>query len=35
VARKKLVRLHPAEMIRVKIKKDKLENAGKLEVSVE
>ncbi|MCP4575516.1 MAG: FAD-dependent oxidoreductase [Deltaproteobacteria bacterium] len=35
VARKKLVRLHPAEMIRVKIKKDKLENARKLEVSVE
>jgi NADPH-dependent 2,4-dienoyl-CoA reductase/sulfur reductase-like enzyme len=35
VARKKLVRLHPAEMIRVKIKKDKLENAKKLEVSVE
>jgi len=35
VARKKLVRLHPAEMIRVKIKKEKLENAGKLEVSVE
>ena len=35
VARKKLVRLHPAEMIRVKIKKDKLETARKLEVSVE
>lgn len=35
VARKKLVRLHPAEMIRIKIKKDKLENAKKLEVSVE
>ena len=35
VARKKLVRLHPAEMIRVKIRKDKLENAKKLEVSVE
>ncbi len=35
VARKKMVRLHPAEMIRVKIKKDKLENANKLEVSVE
>jgi len=35
VARKKLVRLHPAEMIRVKIKKEKLENAKKLEVSVE
>lgn len=35
VARKKLVRLHPAEMIRIKVKKDKLENAGNLEVSVE
>ena len=35
VARKKLVRLHPAEMIRIKVKKDKLENTGKLEVSVE
>ncbi len=35
VARKKLVRLHPAEMIRVKIKKDKLENARTLKVSVE
>ncbi len=35
VARKKLVRLHPAEMIRIKIKKEKLENTGKLEVSVE
>ena len=35
VARKKMVRLHPAEMIRVKIKKDKLETARKLEVSVE
>ncbi len=35
VARKKLVRLHPAEMIRVKVKKDKLEDARKLEVSVE
>jgi NADPH-dependent 2,4-dienoyl-CoA reductase/sulfur reductase-like enzyme len=35
VARKKLVRLHPAEMIRIKVKKEKLENSGKLEVSVE
>ena len=35
VARKKLVRLHPAEMIRVKIRKEKLETARKLEVSVE
>ncbi len=35
VARKKLVRLHPAEMIRIKVKKDKLESTGKLEVSVE
>ncbi|MCF8130866.1 MAG: NAD(P)/FAD-dependent oxidoreductase, partial [Deltaproteobacteria bacterium] len=35
VARKKLIRLHPAEMIRVKIKKDKLENARTLKVSVE
>jgi NADPH-dependent 2,4-dienoyl-CoA reductase/sulfur reductase-like enzyme len=35
VARKKLVRLHPAEMIRIKVKKEKLENTGKLEVSVE
>ena len=34
VARKKLVRLHPAEMIRIKVKKEKLENTGKLEVSV-
>jgi len=35
VARKKLVRLHPAEMIQIKVKKEKLENSGKLEVSVE
>ena len=35
VARKKLVRLHPAEMIRIKVKKEKLETAGKLEVSVQ
>ncbi|MCG6877726.1 MAG: FAD-dependent oxidoreductase [Deltaproteobacteria bacterium] len=35
VVRKKMVRLHPAEMVRVKIRKDKLENAKKLEVSVE
>ena len=35
VARKKLVRLHPAEMIRIKVKTEKLENAKNLEVSVE
>ncbi len=35
VARKKMVRLHPAEMIRVKIRKDKLEDARNLKVSVE
>ena len=35
VAKKKLARLHPAEMIRIKVKKEKLENAGKLEVVVE
>ena len=35
VAKKKLVRLHPSEMIRIKVKKEKLENAGKLEVVVE
>jgi NADPH-dependent 2,4-dienoyl-CoA reductase/sulfur reductase-like enzyme len=35
VARKKLVRLHPAEMIRIKVKMEKLENAKNLEVSVE
>lgn len=35
VARKKLVRLHPAEMIRVKVKAKNIENAEKLEVSVQ
>jgi hypothetical protein len=35
VARKKMVRLHPAEMIRVKVKGEKLHNSRRLEVSVE
>jgi thioredoxin reductase len=35
VARKKMVRLHPAEMIRMKIKADKMAEAEKLEVTVE
>ena len=35
VARKKMVRLHPAEMIRVKVKAQKLQNAKVLEVCVE
>jgi hypothetical protein len=35
VARKKMVRLHPAEMIRVKVKADKIQSAKSLEVSVE
>ncbi len=35
VARKKLVRLHPAEMIRIKVKAKHIENAEKLEVSVQ
>ncbi|MCK5347791.1 MAG: FAD-dependent oxidoreductase, partial [Desulfobacula sp.] len=35
VARKKMVRLHPAEMIRVKVKAKNIENAKKLEVSVQ
>jgi NADPH-dependent 2,4-dienoyl-CoA reductase/sulfur reductase-like enzyme len=35
VARKKMVRLHPAEMIRVKIKTEKIQGAKALEVSVE
>jgi NADPH-dependent 2,4-dienoyl-CoA reductase/sulfur reductase-like enzyme len=35
VARKKMVRLHPAEMIRVKIKGEKLLHTRALEVSVE
>jgi thioredoxin reductase len=35
VARKKLVRLHPAEMIRIKVKAKDIETAEKLEVSVQ
>jgi NADPH-dependent 2,4-dienoyl-CoA reductase/sulfur reductase-like enzyme len=35
VARKKLVRLHPAEMIRIKVKAKHIENAEKLEVSIQ
>ena len=35
IARKKLVRLHPAEMIRIKVKADKVQSAKVLEVSVE
>ena len=35
IARKKLVRLHPAEMIRIKVKAKHIENAEKLEVSVQ
>ena len=35
VARKKLRRLHPAEMIRVKVRAEKIENASRLEVVVE
>lgn len=35
VARKKIVRLHPAEMIRVKVKAKNLETVEKLEVSVQ
>ncbi|QTA89602.1 NAD(P)/FAD-dependent oxidoreductase [Desulfonema magnum] len=35
VARKKMARLHPAEMIRIKIKKEKLNDAKVLEVAVE
>jgi hypothetical protein len=35
VARKKMVRLHPAEMIRIKVRSEKLEGAKKLEVAVE
>lgn len=35
VARKKMVRLHPAEMIRVKVKADKIQSAKSLEVVVE
>jgi NADPH-dependent 2,4-dienoyl-CoA reductase/sulfur reductase-like enzyme len=35
VARKKLVRLHPAEMVRIKVKADKIQDAERLEVVVE
>ena len=35
VARKKMVRLHPAEMVRIKVKADKLQGVKKLRVSVE
>jgi NADPH-dependent 2,4-dienoyl-CoA reductase/sulfur reductase-like enzyme len=35
VAAKKMVRLHPAEMIRVKIKAKNIKNAEKLEVSIQ
>lgn len=35
VARKKMVRLHPAEMIRMKVKAEKLRGARALEVSVQ
>ncbi len=35
VARKKMVRLHPAEMVRIKVKANKLESAKRLCVSVE
>ncbi len=35
VARKKMVRLHPAEMIRIKVKAKKLQGAKALKVSVE
>jgi len=35
VARKKLIRLHPAEMIRIKVKAKDIETAEKLEVSVQ
>jgi NADPH-dependent 2,4-dienoyl-CoA reductase/sulfur reductase-like enzyme len=34
VARKKIVRLHPAEMIHLKVKAEKIPESGKLEVSV-
>ncbi|HEX3001253.1 MAG TPA: NAD(P)/FAD-dependent oxidoreductase [Methanoregula sp.] len=34
VARKKIVRLHPAEMIHIKVKAEKISEARKLEVSV-
>jgi NADPH-dependent 2,4-dienoyl-CoA reductase/sulfur reductase-like enzyme len=35
VARKKMVRLHPAEMVRIKVKANKLQGAKRLRVSVE
>jgi NADPH-dependent 2,4-dienoyl-CoA reductase/sulfur reductase-like enzyme len=35
VARKKMVRLHPAEMIRLKVRAEKLRGAGVLEVGVQ
>lgn len=35
VARKKLVRLHPAEMVRIKVKREKIQGAKRLEVVVE
>jgi NADPH-dependent 2,4-dienoyl-CoA reductase/sulfur reductase-like enzyme len=35
VARKKMVRLHPAEMVRIKVKAKKLQSAKALKVSVE
>lgn len=35
VARKKLVRLHPAEMVRINVKADKIRGAERLEVVVE
>ncbi|OPY13234.1 MAG: Hydrogen cyanide synthase subunit HcnB [Syntrophus sp. PtaB.Bin138] len=34
VAKKKMVRLHPAEMIHIKVKAEKISESGKLEVSV-
>jgi len=34
VAHKKMLRLHPAEMIHIKVKAEKISEAGKLEVSV-
>jgi uncharacterized cupredoxin-like copper-binding protein len=34
IARKKMVRLHPAEMVRIKVKANKLESAKRLSVSV-
>jgi hypothetical protein len=34
VANKKMLRLHPAEMIHIKVKAEKISEAGRLEVSV-